>query len=81
MLAGHLHIGLYLREAQRFAAVVFAKVDGLGDVGVGFRPVLADFENQPGAELEFAFAQQIGNVEQQAGTLFDRSAAPVLERR
>ena len=83
-LARHLHRQFGPRQAQRLARVVFAEVDGLGDVGVGFGPVLADFENQPGAEFELALAQQIAHAEEQAGALFDRSPAPAgkgFERR
>ena len=33
-------------------------------------------KHQPGHEFELALAHQIGNAEQEAGALFDRSAAP-----
>ena len=75
-LAGHLHRQFGPRQAQRFAGIVFAEVDGLGDIGVGLGPVLADFEDQPRAEFELALAQQIANAEEQAGALFDRRLAP-----
>ena len=39
-------------QAQGLAGVELEEVDGLAYVGVGFGPVLADFEGQPGAELE-----------------------------
>jgi len=65
-----------MRHAQRFAGVEFAEVDGLGDIGVGFAPVLADLEDEPGAELEAALANYVGDVEDETGALFGRTAAP-----
>ena len=65
------------RSASR--RVVLTEVDGFGDIGVGLRPVLADFEDHPRAEFEFALAQQVGDVEQQAGAFLDRGALPVLK--
>ena len=58
VLAGQLDGRLRLGEAQRFARVELAEVDGLGDVGVGFSPVLADFEDQPGHEFHLALAHE-----------------------
>ncbi len=46
-------------EAQGFAGVELEEVDGLGDVGVGLGPVLADFVGEPGAELELALADDV----------------------
>ena len=71
--------GFGFGEAQGFAGVELAEVDGLGDVGVGFGPVLADFEDQPGHVIHFALAQQVGGAEQQAGALFDGSVLPGIE--
>ena len=34
-----------LREPDRFARVQFGKIDSLGGISIGFRPVLADFED------------------------------------
>ncbi len=79
-LAGQLHDRLGLGEAQRFAGVEFAKVDGLGDVAVGLGPVLADFKHQPRHEFELAFAQQVADAEQQAGALFERRLPPGFKR-
>src|ERR1700722_2624607 len=60
VLAGQLHRGLSLGQAQSFASIEFAEVDGLGDIGVGLAPVLADLENQPGHVIHFALAQEGG---------------------
>ena len=78
-LAGQLDRRLRLGEAQRFARVELAEVDGLGDVGVGLGPVLADFEDQPRHVFHLALAHQVADAEQQAGALFDRGAAPGFE--
>ncbi len=75
-LARHLHREFGARQAQRFPRIVFAEVDGLGDIGVGFRPVLADFKDQPGGEFKLAFAQHIAHAEEQAGALLDGGVAP-----
>ena len=79
MLAGQLDGRLRLRKTQRLARVELAEVDGLGNVGIGLGPVLADLENQPRHKFHLALAHQISNVEQQPGALFDRSAAPRFE--
>ena len=82
--ARHLHRQFGAREAQRLARVELAEVDGLGDIGIGLGPVLADFKNQPGAEFEFALAHYVAHVEEQAGALFKRRPAPTgkgCERR
>src|SRR3989442_15954862 len=71
MLAGHLHRELSLGEPQCFPAVVFAKIDGLGDVRVCLCPILANLKYHPGAKLELALAQQIAYAEQKAGTLLE----------
>ncbi len=76
MLSRHLHRQFGPGQPQRFARVVFGEVNGLGDIGVGFRPVLAYFKNQPGAEFKFALAQHIAHAEEQAGALFERGLAP-----
>ena len=82
--ARHLHRQFGTREAQRLPRVVLAEVDSFGDIGVGLGPVLADFENQPGAEFEFALAHYVSHAEEQAGALFKRRPAPAgkgCERR
>ena len=57
-LAGQLDVGLDFGEAQSFTSVdIRQEIDGLGDVGVGLGPVLADFKYQPGGKFKFAFAQ------------------------
>ena len=78
-LARQLHRRFGFREAQSFAGVELAEIDGLGDIGVGLAPVLADFKNQPRHVFHFALAHQVGGAEQQAGALFDRSVVPGLE--
>src|SRR5262249_18113945 len=62
-LPGQLPDGLGLREAQRFAGIEPAEVDGLGDVAVGLGPVLADFEHQPRHKFILAFSQQVAHAE------------------
>jgi len=66
----HLYRQFGAGQSQSFASVVFGEVNGLGDIGVGFRPVLAYFKNQPGAEFKLALAQHIAYMEEQAGALF-----------
>ena len=56
VLAGHLHGRLGFGETQGFASIKFQEVDGLGNIGVGFAPVLADFKNEPGHVIHFALA-------------------------
>ena len=77
--SGQLHRRVHFRQTQRFTAIKFAEIDGLGDVGVRFRPVLAYFEDQPGAEFKLAFPHQVAHTEYQAGALFDRGAAPTVK--
>ena len=79
VLAGKLNRRLSFREAQRFAGIELAEVDGLGNVGVGLGPVLADFEHQPRHVFHLALAHQVADAEHQTGALFDRSAAPGFE--
>ncbi len=74
-----MHRRFSLGKAQGFAGIKLAEVDGLGDIGVGFAPVLADFENQPGHVVHFAVAEKIGGAEQEASAVFDESAAPGSE--
>ena len=64
--AGHLHGRFSSGKSESFTGIEFAEVDGLGNVGIGFGPVLADFENQPGHVIHFALAQPVGGAEQQA---------------
>src|SRR5579862_675067 len=79
MLSGQLDWRLRFREAQRLARVELTEVDGLGDVGVGLSPVLADFENEPCHVFHFALAEEIADAEDESGALFDGGAAPGLE--
>ena len=44
---------------EGFAGVELEEVDGLADVGVGLGPVLADLEDEPGAEIELALADEL----------------------
>ena len=78
-LAGQLHDGLGRVQHQRLARIEFQEVDGFGGVGFGFVVVLADFEHQPGVELELALADDVGGAEENAGALFDRGELPLLE--
>ncbi len=79
MLAGKLDGRLGFRKAQRFARVELAEVDGLGDVGIGFSPILADFENEPCHVFHLALAHEIADAEDEAGALFDGGTTPGFE--
>src|ERR1035441_9857831 len=74
-LDGRLRLG----EAQDLARVKLAKVDSLGDVGVGLSPVLADFEDQPRHEFHLALAHEVADAEDEARALFDSRGAPGFE--
>ena len=74
----HLHRKLDFRQPQRLACVIFTEVDGLGDIGVRLRPILADFKHQPGAVFKFAFAQQIAHAKQQRRAVCHRTPAPLF---
>ena len=78
-LAGQLHRRLGLGEAQRLARVELAEVDGLGDVGIGLKPVLRNFKDQPGHEFQLALAHQIAHAKQQRRALFGGSVSPAFE--
>ena len=67
---------LRFRKAQRFAAVQFTEIDGLGNVAVGLGPVLADLKNQPRHEFELALAQQVANPKYEAGTFLNGGPTP-----
>ena len=68
-------------EAQGFARVELEEVDGLGYVGIGFGPILADFVGEPRTKLELAFTDDVRRVEQELNALVCRGAAPGFERR
>ena len=63
-------------EPKGFASVKLEEVDSLADIGVCFGPVFTDFEGEPGAELEAAFANESGGGEQQRCTLLHGHFAP-----
>ena len=79
VLSRQLDWRLRLGKAQGFARVELAEVNGLGDVGVGLGPVLADFEDQPCHVFHLALPHQVADAKDEAGALLDRSAAPGLE--
>src|SRR5258706_838028 len=79
-LAGELRGCFDAGHTQGFAGVEFAEVDGFGNIGIGFAPVLADFEYQPGAEFETALADDVGDAKYKAGTFFGSAAAPSRKR-
>src|SRR3984957_10303097 len=79
VLAGQLDGRLRLRKAKRLASVELAEIDGLGNIGVGLSPVLADFKHQPRHEFHLALAHEITDAEHQAGALFHRGTAPRFE--
>ena len=62
-LAWQLHGRLGLRKAQRLTRIVFTKVDGLGNVGIGFGPVLRNLEHQPRHVFELALAHHVSHAE------------------
>jgi len=66
-------------QAQSFACVKLEEVDGLGHVGIGFGPVLADFVGQPCGELEFSVADDGRSIEQKRRAHVDRDPAPGMK--
>jgi hypothetical protein len=62
VLAGQLDHRLRTGEPLHFAGVVFAEIDGFGDVGVGFGPGFAGFVDQPGVEFELAMARRFAGA-------------------
>src|SRR5271165_81584 len=79
VLTRQLYNGLSLAEPQRLERIHVAEVDEFGDVAVGFREVLADFEDQPGFQLKLALLEDLPNAEQKLRALFQRGVAPRLE--
>src|SRR5207302_4406030 len=75
-LAGELDGRGGVVEPKGFASVKLEEVDSLADIGVCFGPVFTDFEGEPGAELEAAFANERGGGEQQGCTVLDGNSAP-----
>ena len=63
-------------EAEGFAGVELEEVDGLAYVGVGLGVVLADFEGEPGAEVEVALADEVGGADEQGNAVGDGGVAP-----
>src|SRR5579862_2480761 len=80
VFAGQLNRSLRFRKTQGLARVELAEVDGLGNVGIGLGPVLADFEDQPCHVFHLALAHEIADAEDEAGALFDGGTAPGFER-
>ena len=78
-LARQLHRRLSLREANRLQRIEVAEVNQLGDVAIGFSPVLADLEHHPRHQLKLTLAHQRAGAEQQPGALFNRGILPGLE--
>src|SRR5579871_44870 len=72
---------LWPSQPVHFAGIVFAEIDGFGDVGFGFDPGLAGFVYQPGVELHLTTPQDAGGVEQHPDALFRRSTAPLRKVR
>jgi len=56
---------------EGLAGVELQEVDALAYVGVGFGPVLADFEGEPGAEVEVAVADELGAAEEELDAVGD----------
>ena len=75
-LAGQLHHGLRTGQTSHLPCVVFAEIDGLGDFGFRFGPGLTGLKDQPGIELELAFANDGGQTQRHADASFGRSFAP-----
>src|SRR5207244_2425192 len=73
LFAGHV-AAARLSQADHFAAIEITVVDALGNVGVGFTPLLAALVDFPGGQLKPAAAHDVGSAEQVLG-LFPRRAA------
>ena len=82
MLTRQLHQSSHIFQSERFASVQFTKIDGFGDVGVRFCPVLTDLIHQPRHQFKFALTQQFGSAKKQVnalrGTVSPRSEARAL---
>src|SRR5580658_3172887 len=78
-LARQLHGRFSFREAQSLARIELAEVDSLGDIGIGFEPVLGDFKHQPCHVFQLALAHYISHVKQERRALLDRGVAPVTK--
>ena len=74
-----MHRRFSFRQAQGLASIEFAEINQLGDVGIGFGPVLPNFEDHPGSQFKLALEQDVSQAEQQRGALLNRGAAPTLE--
>src|SRR6266542_4025359 len=84
MLTRQLNWSFGSRKPQRFMGIEVAEIDGLGDVRIGLRPVLADLVHQPRHQFELTLAQKFGGAEEQSDALIPGGAAPAfkgLERR
>ncbi len=73
---GHGKRGLRAAQTAHLGGVEIAKVDGFGDVAVGFDPGFADLENLQGGEFEAFGAHEVGHLLQHAGATFHRHGAP-----
>ena len=69
-----------LGQAKHFVSVEVAKVDRLGDVGVGLAPLLAALVDLPGGQLETPAAHHIGGPEQEIRPLPNGRVAPLRKR-
>ena len=79
VFAGHRRDRLLRRVAQHLAPVELHEVDGLGGVGIGLGPALADFVDHPGVVFESMLPQNIGRTEQEMGALLGRHSLPRMK--
>src|SRR5438034_1499348 len=68
-------------ESPHLLRVERAKIDRFADIGVGFRPWLADFENFYCREFVAPALQNVGRALQQLRPLLDRRPSPFFECR
>src|SRR6185369_4952289 len=63
-------------EHGRLLGIVFAEIDGLADVAIGFAPTLPALVDLPGRQLETAFAHLRGRGTQELDPGFDTERQP-----
>jgi hypothetical protein len=78
---GKCSVKLVSPQPDHLARVELAKIDGLGDVAVGFSPGFAAFINLPCGQLEPPFPQDRGRFDQDGGPVANRSFRPCRESR